>query len=200
MVKIILLPELLPGLLDSFSDAADTPILNHTPQTGQSWSIDDVSFGSGAGKINASGQLQFTSLTQAVLIDAGLSNFQMTVDHAVVNANKALIYFRGADSDNCFVLNPQDNLAGTHNMRLHRRIGGVSTDVFDGAWSRASSTFRILCVANSIKVWEDETLRVDITDNNLITNTKVGLGVGTNGVGPPDLEETFDNLLVRPPP
>lgn len=181
---------------DGFTDANDTSIAAHTPDTdesGNGWEIVDIWTGQASSTATIqSNQLEVSEQT-AVVIDVGTPDMVVDVDYtpATGETNRAGLPIRYVDSDDYWECR---YIPATGNINLLRRVSDVSTDYGTQAFAfTLGQTYRLTAFANgnNIGCAIDGVPKVFVTDSTFNTATKGGVAAEAVSAA-----QQFDDLVV----
>lgn len=139
---------------DSFVEASDTDLINHTPNTGTGWTLITGS-ATGAFIESTDNTLRSRSTVKTLTAsdDLGITQYYVEGELTEVNSkNIRHVVIRAQDEDNYIGWSLSGN--GGAGMRLVKVIAGVTTDLIliQGV---AGSTYRIEVDVSTVKFFED---------------------------------------------
>lgn len=170
-----------PVVTDSFN-RADGAI--GSADTGQAWTA-----GSGTWSV-VGGKAQQTAAAGGVrtqVVDSGLVDVAMQAD--IAWGSLAGLVFRYTDGTNYYVAKISQ---GAGQIQVSKFVAAAETVLGSAGLLAGPTTLRVENVGSSIKVYQNGTLVISITDTTYTTQTKQGLWIQA------DLVSTFDNFSVTP--
>ena len=177
------------AITDSFSEANGTNLHGKATTTGgKTWTVRN-------GTMDVSGGLARVTAGSGsswATIDAGYSNFDMSVTITYAAAVIDGLIFRVVDANNYLRLSIDTN---NNRLEMIRNIAGTESNIalsgdIPNLDPGQTATFRALCVGTSIKIYTGATLRIDTIDATHQTATNhgiIGFNTGTR----------FDNFSIE---
>lgn len=164
-----------PFLLDTFTDANDTALTSHTPDSGGTW-IEAA--GSGA-TIQSNGAFLSEGFMRHSVIASGADGYAIA-DLTQVGADDGHVYLIGRwggalDDTGSYYAVTLRNVFGTLSMKLIKLVGGSQTDLDTHTPGALPSTIELRMVGSAITAKADNAEVMSATDSDISAAGYFGL-------------------------
>lgn len=150
----------------------------------------------------STGELQFTPKgVTSLCVDAGTPDVSLSVKltnvGAVPSGLNQMIDVRkaSAETGDCYRVALYGGSVNGFTMQLYKRLDGKGTIISTSGNAKAGAqgqTLKIVVKGSSIKVYLDDIIQWDITDESVPAGNFCGFSASSNNVG-----STFDDLVIR---